>query len=164
MWNLEVEAKKILAKEKVQTKTWTHHKDGSPPTLRIITGYARESVQQGDYFQWAVNSYNAQMAGFLFHIPNESNEGELVGSIRKGMGVVAGAPDMCWVGKEFCEIKRPGEWLNEAQKRLHKEWHEKHGIRIPIIEIFEFWRYWIEATCLLMPRPRLTFTYYDSKR
>lgn len=166
MWNIEEEAKKILKKEQGQTRTWIRHKDGSAPTARIITGYARESVQQGDYFQWAVNSYNKDMAGFLFHIPNESNEGEVVGAIKKGMGVVAGAPDMCYAGAgvEFCEIKRPGEWLNEAQERLHPMWHNKSNIRIPIIFTFAEWRIWIESECLKIIKPPYIFTYYDSRK
>lgn len=36
-------------------------------------------------------------AGLVFHIPNGGKRGKIEASIMKGMGVVAGAPDLCIV-------------------------------------------------------------------
>lgn len=156
-WDKELEAKKILAKEKEVHVLFRKHKDGSTPTRYEKIGYCKESTMQSDFFQWAVNSYLDELQGFLLHIPNEGDTageaGAIKGGIRLAMGVVAGAPDFLFVGKFgrccFAELKIKGEKISPNQKTLHTKWARKGSI-IPVIDSFEEWRTWIEWFCLEM--------------
>lgn len=151
MWNKEVEAAKIIAKESQRHNLFVKHKDGRVPTAYIGIGYQKESVMQGDFFQWAINSY-PELSGYLFHIPNEGDTGGEAGAIKGGirfaMGVVAGVPDFCFIrddcSHQWIELKLPGERLSPAQEKLHKNWG-KRGVWIPIVSTFIMWRALIES-------------------
>ncbi len=152
MWDKELEAKKILAREKEVHNTFVKHKDGSIPTAKTIIGYCKESAMQSDFFQWAKNSYLDKLRYTLAHYPGEGDTGGqagfIKGSMRLSMGVLAGFPDVILVKKygfcAFCELKLPGEVLNKNQKIVFPVWADL-GIEIPMIQYFTPWRNWIES-------------------
>ena len=150
MWDKELEATKILKKEKEVFNTYTKHKDGSMPTPKQVIGYTKESLQQADYYQWAINSYPA-LFGLLFHIANEGDTageaGAVKGAMRMAMGVVAGVPDFeCLLrcpSVAWCEIKLKGGKISDKQIKLHEKW-KSLGWNVTFCDNFAVWRQWVE--------------------
>ena len=151
-WDKEVEAAKIIKKEKEVHQLVVNHKDGRPPTPYKKTGYLKEDQMAADFYQWARNSYPEEIGLMLFHVANENAQGGELGAIRGGqrlaMGVQAGVPDYIYVLDRhrvfYLELKLPGETLNDKQKILHEKWTEKRGIQIWVINSFDGWRKAIE--------------------
>jgi len=96
---------------------------------------ANEARIQQNAFIRLWNDFPASR-GCLFHIANERASGSArEGAMLKGMGVIAGVPDLClvWNGRVYWfEVKTAKGVLSKAQKALHQNWSEQ-GINVKIL-------------------------------
>jgi hypothetical protein len=72
-------------------------------------------------------------AGVVFHIPNGGKRGKIEASILKGMGVLAGAPDLCvvrpfgsvsWVEMKASKDEKPSKAQLEFHDALRARGHD----------------------------------------
>ena len=108
-----------------------------------------ESKIQASAVTWFWNTF-PQYRGLFIHIPNEGNRSsKMDGSVRKSLGIVAGAPDtFLFVPKGIfhglaVEFKTP----TGRQSDVQKEWQEKvesQGYRYVVIRSLEDFQHEIE--------------------
>jgi predicted SPOUT superfamily RNA methylase MTH1 len=122
-------------------------------------GYATESKMGSLFYQWAHNTYLADLHGLLFHVPNElapaKGESRTAHMLRiqhaKAQGVVAGIEDYIYLGEPAknrpaaaIELKTETGVLSQQQKAIHER-HRQAGIKVYIVRNFTEWKTAIEA-------------------
>lgn len=126
------------------------------------TGYTSEAKMGADFFQWAHNTYLADLHGLLFHVPNEipRAKGETATDHRMriqhliAQGLTPGIDDYIYIGEPVknrpacaIELKLLGGTISPSQKKIHER-HKRAGIPKFIVRNFAEWRYVIECVIL----------------
>lgn len=121
--------------------------------------YQTESKMGADFYQWAHNTYIADLHGLLFHVPNElapaKGESKQAHMLRiqhaKAQGVVAGIEDYIYIGEPAknrpaaaIELKTETGVLSQQQKQIHER-HRQAGIKVYIVRNFTEWKTAIET-------------------
>jgi len=129
-----------------------------------VNGYATEARQGADYYQWAHNTYLADLHGLLFHVPNEITraKGETVDQHRQrvmalvAQGLVSGVQDYIYIGEPRLnrpavgiELKLPSGTVGPKQRDIHER-HAIAGVPTYVPRTFPQWRYCIECVVLGM--------------
>jgi hypothetical protein len=72
-------------------------------------------------------------AGVVFHIPNGGKRGKIEAAIMKGMGVVAGVPDLCvvrpfgsvsWIEMKASKDEKPSKAQDDFHAALRQRGHD----------------------------------------
>ena len=123
------------------------------------TGYTSESKMGADFYQWAHNTYIADLHGLLFHVPNEVArvKGETTEAHRMrimhltAQGLVSGIEDYIYLGEPAknrpavaIELKTPTGVMSAQQKQIHAR-HQQAGIRVITVRNFTEWKAAIES-------------------
>lgn len=80
-----------------------------------------EAKRQADGFQWFWNTY-PDLRGLLYHVPNGEYRDKVTAAKLKGLGVVAGIPDMVLNFRAktwFFEWKDDKGRVSDAQAKIH---------------------------------------------
>lgn len=91
----------------------------NPINMNAQPTQTEDSLQQ-DFFLWHHRTF-PQFRGQLFHIPNGKARSKREAAILKGMGVVPGIPDLCYVFRgraHFIEVKAQGGALSPKQRKV----------------------------------------------
>jgi len=122
-------------------------------------GYTSESKMGADFYQWAHNTYIADLHGLLFHVPNEVArvKGETTEAHRMrimhltAQGLVSGIEDYIYLGEPAknrpavaIELKTPTGTVSTAQKQIHER-HRQAGIQVITVRNFTEWKAAIES-------------------
>ena len=91
--------------------------------------WANEDQMQADCWQYAYNEY-IELHGLYFHVPNGGFRDVREGMKFKGMGVLAGTPDIVNMYNVPCGIELKMEYrrnlknggLSDNQVKIHKHW------------------------------------------
>ena len=118
-----------------------------PPSK--INTFANERQFQAAAYTLLNNEFFA-FRGKVWHTKNEGKKGMQTALSDQAEGVLAGVPDLCikYKGILFTiELKQPGKYLTDSQKRLHPIWNlDCPEIKVQVCyTLFEVWQYanWI---------------------
>ena len=105
-----------------------------------------EAKIQSTMFQWFHNEH-PELRGLLFHVPNGGLRSKVEAARMKGMGVVKGIPDFCFLfsGRAwFFEIKDAKGRATPDQETIHSTFRQ-HGFLVWIVRDLEHFQKLIKA-------------------